>query len=170
MPWKSLLKRVQKHPGLVYPDRDLTPEKEPLVWNVTLRPRTKGRALCSGWGRKRPGYDTLPPRRFAFLPFWGILGYFVEALRRAEGPPCGSKGERVPWAEGQRTGTTASAWFRARWAKHLRGAEGAAAFQTSGDTVDRSIERAGAWGRAPRDLDGITALGVAARAWGKGPR
>jgi len=99
MQLKSILNRVQKHQGFVYTDMDLTQEKEQLVLNVTLRPRTNGRALCSGCGRKRPGYDTLPTRRFEFIPFWGILVYFVYAMRRVACPTCGIKVERVPWAE-----------------------------------------------------------------------
>jgi transposase len=170
MQLKSILNRVQKHQGFVYTDMDWTQEKERLVLNVTLRPRTNGRALCSGCGRKRPGYDTLPTRRFEFIPFWGILVYFVYAMRRVECPTCGIKVERVPWAEGQRTVTTAYAWFLARWAKHLSWAEVAEAFQTSWYTVYRSIEMAVAWGRAHRDLAGITALGVDEMAWGRGHR
>jgi transposase len=170
MQLKSILNRVQKHPGFVYTDMELIQEKKQLVLNATLRPRTNSRAICSGCGRKGPGYDTLPTRRFEFIPFWGILVYFVYAMRRVECPTCGIKVERVPWAEGKRTVTTAYAWFLARWAKHLSWAEVAEAFRTSWYTVYSSIEMAVAWGREHRDLAGITAIGVDEMAWGKGHR
>jgi transposase len=170
MQLKSILNRVQKHQGFVYTDMDLTEEKEQLVLNVTLRPRTNSRAFCSGCGHQRPGYDTLPSRRFEFIPFWGILVYFVYAMRRVECPTCGIKVETVPWAEGKRTVTTAYAWFLARWAKQLSWAQVAAAFRTSWYTVYSSIEMAVAWGRAHVDLAGITALGVDELAWGRGHR
>jgi transposase len=170
MQLKRILNRVQKHQGFVYTDMDLTQEQEQLVLHVTLRPRTNGRAVCSGCGQKRPGYDTLPSRRFEFIPFWGILVYFVYAMRRVQCPTCGIKVETVPWAEGKRTVTTAYAWFLAHWARQLSWAQVAEAFRTSWYTVYSSIEMAVAWGRAHRDLAGITAIGVDEMAWGKGHR
>ena len=170
MQLKSLLNRVQKHQGFVYTDMALTQEKEQLVLNVTLRPRKNSRAICSGCGRKRPGYDTLPSRRFEFIPLWGILVYFVYTRRRVQCPRCGIKVERVPWAQGKRTVTTAYAWFLARWAKRLSWAQVAEAFHTSWYTVYSAIEMAVAWGRAHQDLDGITAIGVDEMAWGRGHR
>ncbi len=116
---KRILNRVQKHQGFVYTDMELTQEKEPLVLNITVEPRKNSRAVCSGCGATRAGYDRLGPRRFEFIPFWGILVYFVYAMRRVECPTCGIKVEGVPWAEGKRTATTAYAWFPARWAKQL---------------------------------------------------
>lgn len=167
---KRILNRVQKHQGFVYTEMDLVEEDRQLVLNVTLEPRRNSRAVCSGCGVKRPGYDRLGPRRFEFVPFWGILVYFVYAMRRVECPTCGIKVERVPWAEGKRTVTTAYAWFLARWAKQLSWAQVAEAFHTSWYTVYSAVEMAVSWGRSHMDLRGITAIGVDEMAWGRGHR
>jgi len=167
---KRILNRVQKHQGFVYTDMELTREKEQLVLNITLEPRRNSRAVCSGCGHKRAGYDRLGSRRFEFVPFWGILVYFVYAMRRVECPTCGIKVERVPWAEGKRTVTTAYAWFLARWAKQLSWAQVADAFHTSWYTVYSAVEMAVSWGRSHMDLRGITAIGVDEMAWGRGHR
>lgn len=167
---KRILNRVQKHQGFVYTDMELTQEKEQLVLNITIEPRKNSRAVCSGCGAQRAGYDRLGPRRFEFIPFWGILVYFVYAMRRVECPTCGIKVERVPWAEGKGTVTTAYAWFLARWAKHLPWAQVAAAFHTSWYTVYSAVEMAVSWGRSHMDLTGITAIGVDEMAWGRGHR
>lgn len=65
---------------------------------VAIRPRRRSRAICSGCGRKRPGYDRLPARRCQFVPLWGIAVFFTYALRRVNCPRCGIKVEQVPWA------------------------------------------------------------------------
>ncbi len=131
-----------KFPGFVYTDMELVEENRQLVLNVRLSPRRNSRAVCAGCGVKRPGYDRLGPRRFEFVPFWGILVYFVYAMRCVECPTCGIKVERVPWAEGKRTVTTAYAWFLARWAKELSWAQVAEAFHTSWYTVYSAVEMA----------------------------
>lgn len=56
---------------------------------------------CSVSERPAPRYDMLPPRRFEFIPFWGILVFFVYSVRGVNGPRCGVKAERVPWADGK---------------------------------------------------------------------
>jgi len=168
MQLKTILNRVQKHQGFVYGAIELTPEAEPLVLQVAIRPRSNGRPICSGCGRKRPGYDTQKtPRRFEFIPFWGILVYFVYAMRRVDCPTCGIKVEQVPWAQGKRTVTTTYAWFLARWAKRLSWAQVAEAFHTSWYTVYRAVEIAVTWGRWHQDLDGITAIGIDELCWGR---
>jgi len=163
---KTILNRVQKHQSFIYTDFKLKEDKQ-LKLDITIRPRSNSRPICSGCGRKRPGYDTLPVRRFEFIPFWGILVYFVYAMRRVNCPKCGIKVERVPWADGKRTVTNTYAWFLARWAKQLSWAQVAEAFRTSWYTVYSSVEMAVQWGRARIDLDGITAIGVDELCWGK---
>ena len=39
---------------------------------VDIRPRKNSRGPCSGCGRRGPTYDTQRPRRFAFVPLWGL--------------------------------------------------------------------------------------------------
>ena len=54
-------------------------------------------------GQAAPGYDTLAPRRFEFVPLWGIAVFFVYVMRRVACGDCGVKVEAVPWASGKRT-------------------------------------------------------------------
>ena len=59
---KSILNRVEQHKCFVYTrirfvDGLVEPELE-----VEIEPRANSRAICSGCGEKRPGYDRLAPR------------------------------------------------------------------------------------------------------------
>lgn len=164
----TILNRVQKLKDFVYGDGRLLEEDGQLVLEIPLRAREGSRAVCSGCGCKAPGYDRLPARRFEFIPAWGILVYFVYAMRRVQCPRCGVKVEAVPWAEGKSPITTAYAWFLSGWAKRLSWAEVARSFRTSWHTVLGAVEQAVAWGRAHMDLSGITAIGVDEIAWRKG--
>jgi transposase len=168
MQLKTILNRLQRQPGFVYQRMELVHEGQDLVLNVRLRPRGRSRGRCSKCGKKRPGYDVLAPRRFAFVPLWGILVYFVYALRRVDCPRCGVVVESVPWADGKQRITKTYAWFLAGWAKRLSWKEVAVSFHTSWDTVFRAVEMAVEWGLAHRDLDGITAIGVDEVLWQRG--
>ena len=163
---KTILNRVQKHQSFIYTDIQLKDDTE-LKLDISIRPRNNSRPICSGCGCKRPGYDTLPVRRFEFIPFWGILVYFVYAMRRVNCPDCGIKVERVPWGDGKRTVTNAYAWFLARWAKQLSWAQTAEAFRTSWYTVYSSVEMVVQWGRDHVHLNGITAIGIDELCWGR---
>jgi len=165
---QTILNRVQKLKGFVYGSaRVLELEQGPAI-EIQIRSRQGSQAVCSGCGRKAPGYDTLAPRRFEFIPFWGILVYFVYAMRRVQCPRCGVKVERVPWAAGKSPIATAYAWYLAGWAKRMAWAAVAEAFHTSWHTVFRAVEQAVEWGRAHMDLTGITAIGVDEISWRKG--
>ena len=167
MQLKTILNRVYKHQCFVYSEVNLTDVENKLICNVTIQPRRNSRPICSVCKKPRPGYDTLPARRFEFIPFWGILVYFMYAMRRVNCPDCGVKVESVPWAEGKRTVTIAYAWFLSRWAKRLSWAQVADAFRTTWYTVYCSVEQAVRWGRANQDLDGITAIGIDELCWGR---
>jgi len=165
---KTILNRVQKHRSFVYGDARLLEEGEHLVLEVDVHPRANGKAVCSGCGQRRPGYDRLGPRRFEFVPLWGILVFFVYMMRRVDCPKCGVVVEAVPWATGKSQLTTTYAWFLARWAKRLTWSEVARTFHTSWDSVYRAVKMAVEWGRAHVDLSGITAIGIDEMAWAKG--
>jgi transposase len=137
---------------------------------VAIEPRANGRPICSGCGKRRPGYDRLPPRRCQFVPLWGIAVFFVYALRRVECPQCGIKAEGVPWATGKEQMTTTYQWFLARWAKRLAWQEVAHVFHTSWNTVYRAVTLAATWGIVNRSLEGITAIGADEIQWRKGHR
>jgi hypothetical protein len=56
-------------------------------------------AICSGCHRPAPGYDNLPERRFEFIPFWGLLVFFLYSMRRVQCRSCGVVVEEVPWSD-----------------------------------------------------------------------
>ena len=168
MQLKTILNRVHKHRSFVYEAVRLYEECGRLRLDVDIRPRANGRPKCSGCERRRPGYDTLSPRRFEFIPILGIAVYFVYAMRRVDCPNCGIVVESVPWGSGKHQATTTYAWFLAGWAKRLSWSAVAEAFQTSWDRVFRSVEMAVTWGLEHRDLEGVEAIGVDEVLWHKG--
>jgi transposase len=165
---KSILNRVQLHHGFVYGAARWNDQGKRLVLDVEIRARKGSRPICSRCGEPGPGYDSLPQRRFEFVPLWGIVVFFLYALRRVNCPSCGVKVERIPWAEGKNHLTTTYAWFLARWARRMSWKEVALVFQTSWDNVFRSVKMAVAWGLAHRNLDNVTAIGIDEIAWKKG--
>ncbi|GAG17892.1 unnamed protein product [marine sediment metagenome] len=112
MQLKTILNRVQKHSSFVYTDVRFV-EGDPDEIEIDIRPRRGSRATCSGCGRRGASYDTLPARRFQFVPLWGILVFFVYPMRRVDCRRCGVTVEQVPWAEGKSPITTSYAWFLA---------------------------------------------------------
>jgi transposase len=170
MQLKTILNRVHRQPGFVYGHAEFGSYGERTVLSIEVRPRGRSRPRCSGCLKKRPGYDTLAPRRFAFVPLWGILVYLVYAMRRVQCPKCGVVVEAVPWAHGKERMTKAYMWFLAGWAKRLSWKEVAAAFHTSWDTVFRSVEMAVDFGLVHRKLDNVTAIGVDEVLWQRGYR
>jgi len=167
---KTILNRVEKYQSFVYEEIQMIETGSQRKLEILIRPRRNGRPVCSGCGRQGPGYDVLPPRRFDFVPLWGILTYFVYTMRRVECPRCGVTVEQVPWGQGKSPITTTYAWFLARWAKRMSWSEVAAAFQTTWHVVFGAVAMAVAWGRRHMDLNGITALGVDELQWGRGHR
>jgi len=170
MQLKTILNKIEKYQSFVYGKIQLVEKDKQLELEIEVRPRRNSWAICHQCGIKRPGYDILPPRRFEHVPFWGILVYYVYAMRRVNCPDCGIKVEQVPWGQGKRATTTAYAWFLARWARRMSWKEVAESFKTSWHTVFSSVEMAVNWGRQHMDMDGITAIGVDEMQWGKGHR
>ena len=166
---KTILNRIQKQPGFVYGQVRLM-ERPRLEIVIEVRPHGRNRARCSGCERKRPGYDTLAPRRFEFVPLWGIPVFLVYPMRRVSCGECGVRVEAVPWGSGKRQLTDTYAWFLAGWAKRLSWTEVAKAFHTSWEKVYRAVEFAVAWGRAHQSLDGIRAIGIDEIQWQRGHR
>jgi transposase len=167
---KTLLNRVQKQPGFVYGASWLAQERGRLILEIELRARAKRLPRCARCRRPGPGYDTLPPRRWEFVPLWGIAVFFVYAMRRVQCARCGVRVEAVPWATGKHQMTTTYAWFLARWAQRLSWIGVARAFHTTWEQVFRAVEMAVTWGLAHRDLTGITALGLDEIQWRRGPK
>jgi len=167
---KTILNRVQRHRLFVYGAIRLLEGLggQVISIEVEIRPRANSRPTCSGCDRLGPGYDSLPPRRFEFVPLWGIPVFFLYAMRRVDCLSCGVRVECVPWAEGKNHLTTTYAWFLARWAKRMSWKEVAEAFRTTWDSVFRSVEMAVLWGRERMDLEGIKAIGIDEVQWQRG--
>jgi transposase len=162
---QSILRQLQPVPGFVYEKVRWAGRGSSLGFHV--RPRRGSRGICSGCLQKRPGYDVLDSRHFAFVPLWGLAVYLVYAMRRVNCWRCGVTVEAVPWASGKMQTTHAFAWFLASWAKVLSWKEVARRFRSSWDTVFRCVEHAVRWGLEHRSLDGILAIGVDELSWKK---
>jgi transposase len=96
--------------------------------------------------------------------------HYLYAPRRVQ---CASHGvvvEHIPWSEGKRRVTYAMMGFLARWARRLSWRETALVFQTSWESVYRSVEWFVRWGLDQRRLEGVESLGVDEIHWGCGLR
>ena len=116
---QSILRRLQPQPGFVYDRVELVKTRSRPALHVLIKPRRGAKPVCSGCGKKGPGYDTLQSRLFAFVPLWGLLVYLVYSLRRVDCRRCGVTVQMVPWATGKSQTTHALMWFLASWAKVL---------------------------------------------------
>ena len=165
---KTILNRIQKQRGFVYGTVQLEEQIGGLAVTVDLVPHRRNRPRCAGCEQPGPVYDRLTPRRFEFVPLWGLRVFLLYAMRRVDCPRCGVTVERVPWADGKHQLTTTYMWFLARWAKRLSWQEVARVFSTSWDQVFRSVALAVAWGRDHVDLTGIRAIGIDEIHWQHG--
>lgn len=168
MQLQSILRRVYPHAGFVYGKVRERGAGDARSLVVEVRPRKGARAFCSGCGKRRALYDTLPERLFTFVPLWAMRVSFEYAMRRVSCRSCGVKVEWVPWADGKSHVTHAFAWFIASWAKALSWTECARRFRTSWDTVFTCVAMAVRWGLEHRDMENIGAIGVDELAWKKG--
>ena len=170
----TILYRVEKYKSFVYGAGEFetvgkgVDRTTSLV--ISIRPRKGSQAICSGCGAKCKTDDrSKEPRRFEYVPLWGIVVFFAYRMRRVECRRCDKVlTERVPWCDGKHLQTTTYRWFLARWAKRLSWSEVASIFQTSWDSVCRAVEHAVEWGLAHRSLDNVSAVGIDEVSWGKG--
>lgn len=168
MQLQTILNRVERNKSFVYGTPRWVDNALPLTLEVPIRPRANGRPICSGCGKRRPGYDRLAPRRFDHVPLWQIAVVFVYALRRVDCPRCGVVVEQVPWATGKSRLTKSYQWFLAGWARRLSWKEVATVFHTSWEHVRDSVRQAVRWGLEHRDLAAVTAIGVDEIQWQRG--
>ena len=145
-------------------------EGQPELIEIMVEPHGGIRARCSECQRPAPGYDRLPERRWSFVPLWGIPTYFRYAPRRVQCAEHGVIVEHIPWSDGKRPVTCAMMGFLARWARRLSWRETAQVFQTSWESVYRSVEWFVREGLAKRKLEGIESVGVDEIHWGRGLR
>lgn len=165
---KTILNRVEWHKSFVYGASRFRESAAGPAIDVPIRARANGQAVCSGCGRRRPGYDRQPQRRFEFVPLWGIAVFFLYAPRRVDCRRCGVTVERLPWSTGKSPQTTTYMWFLAAWAKRLPWQQVAEVFHTSWHSVYRAVTLAVLWGLANRSLDDVQAIGIDEIQWRKG--
>jgi transposase len=167
------LNRVQGFAGFLYRHvrisalgRDRAPIK------IALASHRRMRARCSQCRLAAPGYDRLPERNWDFVPLWvwGMPISFRYAPRRVQCQEHGVVVEHIPWSEGKRPVTAATMGFPARWARRLSSPETAIIFQTSWESVYRSVEWFVEWGLAHRQLCEVESIGVDEIHWGHGMR
>ena len=162
---------MQHFVGFVYKHVRLhCPLELPASIEIIVESHCGIRGRCSRCRRPAPGYDRLPERRWLFVPLWGIETHFYYAPRRLECAEHGVLVEYIPWSDGKRPVTCAMMGFLARWARRLSWLETARAFQTSWETVYRSVEWFVEWGLAHRDVCGVESIGVDEIHWGHGLR
>ena len=77
---KSILNRLEENNPFVC--QSVRWAEEELELLIEMRARARSRPVCSGCGETGSGYDTLPARRFQFVPLWAIPVFYVYALRR----------------------------------------------------------------------------------------
>jgi len=161
MQLQTILNAIEKHKSFVYSDVRWSKVKKGVSeLEVTVQPRKNSKPICSGCGKKRPGYDRLTPRRFEYVPLWAIPVFLVYALRRVQCPECGVVVEQVPWASGKNQQTNSYRLFLARWAKRMSWQEVAEVFGTSWDSVFRAVRWVVQWGIAHQDLTNISSIGI----------
>jgi len=168
MQLKTILNRVQKFKSFVYGNIVWLDSDTNLALLVEVAARANSKPICSGCRCPGPGYDTLEPRMFEFVPLWNIAVFFAYALRRVDCTRCGVKVETVPWADGKHTLTKTYMHFLASWAKRLSWKETAVAFHTTWEKVYDSVEWAVEWGLAHRDLSNVLSIGVDEVLWQRG--
>jgi transposase len=156
--------------GFVYQEVRMQERGPAVEIEITLQPHGGIRGRCSQCRRPAPGYDRLPERRWQFVPLWGIATWFRYAPRRVQCPEHGVAVEYLPWSDGKRPLTCALMGFLARWARRLSWRETARVFQTSWESVYRSVEWFVQWGLAERQLAGVESMGVDEIHWGHGLR
>lgn len=162
---KTILNKIEKYSSFVFKDARFCKHYDEWTFGdevvvVEIEPRSNSKPICSGCGRAGRCYDHLDRRLFEYVPIWVFKVFFAYTMRRVDCKGCGVTVEMVPWASGKEQITQTYKWFLAQWAKRLAWDEVAQIFQTSWNTVYRSVEHAVNWGLKHRDLDNIETIGV----------
>jgi transposase len=169
MQLKTILNRVTNYKSFVFGKIEIVESISGKLIEVEVQPRKNGQRFCSGCNKIRPGYDTQStPRRFDFIPMWGMAVVFIYCMRRVNCPDCGVRVEQVPWGDGKSPVTHELKWFLAKWAKLMSWKEVASAFRVSWDCVFESVKHAVSWGLSHRDLEGIESIGIDEVQWHRG--
>lgn len=137
---------------------------------VHLVPKKGSMGTCSCCGQLAAGYDTLPQRRWQYLPILCFVVWLIYAPRRVNCPRCGVKVERLTWCDGKSPYSLPLMHFLARWARRISWLECAKVFGVSWDAVYRSVQWLVSFGLKHRKLDAVEAIGVDELHWRKGKK
>lgn len=165
----TLLNRVHYLKSFVYTNErmEVVDNQESLIVEVVARKNS--RPICSGCRSTSSIYDhQKKPRRFSFVPLWGIPVYLCYLMRRVDCLRCGVKVEALPWSDGKSPLTRQYQLFLAQWARRLSWQEVARVFNTNWNQVYQSVKRVVEYGLLHRDLDQISAIGVDEIHYGQG--
>jgi len=98
MQLKTVLNSVTDYKSFIFGKCQIVQTDLDKFIEVEVRPRRNGLRVCSECCKVAPGYDTmLTPRRFDFVPMWGMAVVFIYFMRRVNCPECGIRVEQVPW-------------------------------------------------------------------------
>jgi hypothetical protein len=86
---KTILNRIQKQRRFVYGTVQVEEQIGSLALTIDIAPHRRNRPRCSGCGESGRVYDRLTPRRFEFVPLWGLRVFFLYAMRRVDCAQCG---------------------------------------------------------------------------------
>lgn len=136
----------------------VTQEGGTLVAHLT--PDKRFRLLCSSCGKKRPGYDTLPERRWQHVPLWGIRVELIYAPHRVECAQCGIKVEALPWSHGKSPVSEPLSVVLATWAKLLAWQVVGQLFGFHWNTVRKAVRNVVDYGLEHRDTDNVLYIGI----------
>jgi transposase len=157
---KTILNNIEKYKSFVYGKTYSEILDCETVVVVELKSRKNSKGKCHECGKPCGTYDTQPARNYEYVPLWNIPVYFRYAPRRVYCKQHGIHIEQLPWAEGKEHLTISYKSFLASWAKRLSWKEVADVFNTSWESVYRSIKWVVDYGLANRDWDDVTQIGV----------
>jgi transposase len=152
----TLIRRVLGVTGLIVDDFAFAPDG--LV--VMVRPRWR-RPRCGACGRRAPGYDRRPARRWRHLGIGRLKIWLEYAPRRLDCPRCGGvRTERVPWAAHQSRFTRDFEELAAYLAQVTDKTKVTELLGISWPTVGAIVERVVKGRLDPKRLKGLRRIGI----------
>ena len=127
---------------------------------VAVRPRWR-RPRCGGCGKRAPGYDERPVRRWRHLGIGRLRIWLAYAPRRVDCPRCGGvRTEKVPWAPHQSRFSWDFEELVAYLAQVSDQTKVTKLMGISWPTVGAVVERVVGRRLDPRRLDGLRRIGI----------
>lgn len=123
--------------------------------------RRKGRHLpCSICGVRAKVRDRLPERIWRHVPLWGIAVTLIYRPYRVLCPRCGTRVEKIPWADGKSPLSGGLVYVLAVWARLLPWDVVGSLFGVAWGTVASAVKGAVRYGLEHRDTLGVLHIGI----------